>query len=173
MKARLAGKMMQNTQAITKQLESYLHQLSAVSSRWTEWLAVNERAVLANEIDQLPIHAPAATEIMDELKAIVGRRSELLATAASIGLVAPTLDSLARQLPAWKESGLRTAMQRAKTQISQMRRLQTAAWVLMHESFCFYQGTMSLLTAGKSHQAVYTKATNSDMGSGQLLDANL
>lgn len=148
-------------------------QLSDVNRRWADWLALSEQAAIKLDVDDLNALAGGCQKLMAELEELLSSRSQLLLDAANAGLPNRNLQAVARALPAWQRPSMRRAVNAAKMQLANLRRLHAAAWVLIHESATFYAGSIMLLSQGESQQHVYVPTRDADTGGGQLLDANL
>ena len=160
--------------AITFRLESYLLQLSEINDRWAAWLARNEQTVLdLPAAEQLQSLNAQAAELMEELTAVTASRQQILDDAAQLGLPAADLHTLAKSLPAWKRPRLRGAISTAKRQLANLRRLHVATWVLISHKLQFYRDSMALMMLGTIRQDVYLQTRDTDTGGGQLLDASL
>lgn len=163
---------MPDVNSITFRLESYLLQLSDLNQRWGEWLRQGEEATFSNPTEGFEQFESQAQLLMRELAAVVDSRECLLRDAGELGLPDRDLQGLARALPAWERPRLRTALAAAKQQLSSLRRLHVATWVLVSQRLQLYRDMISVLMAGTSQQAVYLPGTPLD-GGGQLLDASL
>jgi hypothetical protein len=162
---------MDDAKSLSFRLESYLLQLSDICRRWTEWLAGGEAAATSQNLDELRSLEPIAAQLFAELEQVLEDRRRLLADAQLTGLPHHNLNTLARHLPAWEKSTLRSAMALAGQQLSSLRRLHVATWVLLHHATQFYDGTLHLLMAG-SQPHVYVTRNDSDTCGGRLLDAS-
>jgi len=163
---------MQDTNSITFRLESYLLQLSEINRRWSEWLSRGEAAAITGNVAELTAFQNQANELTAELSEIVESRQNLLGDAQGIGLPHSDLQSLARSLPAWQRPRLRASMAVARQQLSDLRRLHAASWILLNQRLQLYRDSISLMMLGTSQQAVYLPRHALD-GGGQLLDASL
>ncbi len=165
---------MDDVNAITFRLESYLLQLSEINRRWEDWLRTSETSAFDRpDHTQQQTLATQAESLMQELQGVNASRQAILDDAAKLGLAATDLQSLARNLPAWNRPRLRAAIATAKRQLANLRRLHVAAWVLVSQRLQFYHDSMALLMLGTVRQDVYLKTKDSDTGGGQLLDASL
>jgi hypothetical protein len=163
---------MQDTNSITFRLESYLLQLSEINRRWSEWLQRGETAAITGNIAELKAFETQASELTAELSEIVQSRQNLLVDAQGIGLPSNDLHSLARSLPAWQRPRLRASIAAARQQLSDLRRLHAASWILLNQRLQLYRDSISLMMLGTSKQSVYLPGQPLD-GGGQLLDASL
>ncbi len=163
---------MQDTNSITFRLESYLLQLSEINRRWLEWLSRGEAAAITGNIAELTEFESQATGLTAELSEIVKSRQNLLMDAQGIGLPSSDLHCLARSLPAWQRPRLRASIVAARQQLSDLRRLHAASWILLNQRLQLYRDSISLMMLGSSQQPVYLSRHALD-GGGQLLDASL
>ncbi len=163
---------MHDANSITFRLEAYLLQLADVNQRWTQWLSRGELAVASNNRGELAEFESQATGLIGELADMLESRQQLLDDAKQIGLSYADLHSLARSLPAWGRPRLRAAVALASQQLSNLRRLHVATWLLIHQRLQLYRDSIALMMVGTTQQAVYLP-TQSMEGGGQLLDASL
>ncbi|MCA9133741.1 MAG: flagellar export chaperone FlgN [Planctomycetales bacterium] len=164
---------MEEAQALSFRLESYLVQLADINRRWAEWLGGCETAVVAVDLSRLQSMEPMATSLMQELTQVQEDRKQLLDDAQRCGLPHANLRSLARGLPAWDKPSLRGSLVQAAQQLSNLRRLHVATWVMLSQALQFTAGSMQLMNAGNSQRHVYMADEKADTGGGRLLDASL
>ncbi len=162
-----------NTDSITMRLEAYLIQLTAVNQRWVDWLRRQEQSVVSLELESLQALRQEAGQLIAELSEMKSLRSTMLEDAERLGLPARNLQMLARSLPAWKKNSVRAAITSARGQLSNLRRLHVAVWVLIHQMSHFYSGSLQLLTDGATGRPAYVRSGNVDTGGGTLLDQDL
>jgi hypothetical protein len=163
---------MEAEKSLTFRLETYLMQLADIHHRWSQWLADSEQAALSPTPDQLLALEPSAALLFQELQQILSDRQQLLNDAQQVGLAAHDLTSLAQLLPAWERPALRQSLFVARQQLTHLRRLHVAAWVLISQAFQYYRDSLQLLMVG-NHPHVYQQASQTDTGGGRLLDASL
>ncbi|QDV25675.1 flagellar export chaperone FlgN [Aureliella helgolandensis] len=166
---------MTNLGDVTLRLESYLARLSDVNHRWETWLSQGEQAIVASDHDRLQTLTPEAETLMRELQQLILVRQQLLDEAQQGGLPNSDLSSLARHLPAWQapSAALRQSLRKAKKQLSNLRRLHAATWVLLSQSAQYYGDMMQILMQGSARKDVYLQSAGSDTGGGMLLDTSL
>lgn len=164
---------MNEVATIADRIDKYLTQILDINHRWLQWLSDSERAVAKLDVDGLSALSPTADALMHELSSYLEIRADILNDARGIGLHASGLASLARSLPAGRDTGLREKLKDAQRQQARLQRLHASTWVLIRQFLNFYGNTMNLLTEGRSERAAYTPNPNSDIGGGRLLDASL
>jgi hypothetical protein len=164
---------MEDVQRITFRLESYLLQLADINRRWTAWLSKNEQAIILQDAQLLETLAPSAAGLLEDLNQAMSDRQNLLNDAREAGWNCASLRELARQLPAWRKSTLRTAVAAAQQQLSNLRRLHVATWVLISQAFNLVDGTLRLMMVGHAQQHVYLSGNTTETSGGRLLDTNL
>lgn len=163
---------MEDENSLAIRLESYLVRLSAVNSRWSEWLGGNELAAVGSASLPLQELQTEAEELFQELKQVVAVRQQLLNDARQSGLPHSDLTSLAQRLPAWRKSSLRNSLTVARQELASLRRLHVATWVMLNQALQYYQSSLQLLMVGNLPH-VYHSARHEELGGGRLLDQSL
>ncbi len=163
---------MEVDQSLTFRLESYLRRLADVNRRWTDWLARSELAAVSQDSGKLLALQPQADVLFQELQQVIVDRQQLLDDARQNGLPHSDLTSLARRLPAWDKSNLRSSLLIARQQLANLRRLHVATWVLLSQLLHFYQDSMQMLMLGYTPH-VYHSERQAETGGGRLLDQSL
>jgi hypothetical protein len=163
---------MEAENSLTFRLEAYLMQLADLHRRWSRWLADSELAALGRDPKQLLALEPSAAELFQDLRQAQVDRQQLLEDARLAGLAAPDLTALAQLLPAWERPALRQSLIIAGQQLTHLRRLHVAAWVLISQACQFYRDSLQLLMVG-NHPHVYQQTHPTDTSGGRLLDASL
>ncbi|MEZ6135506.1 MAG: hypothetical protein R3C53_11410 [Pirellulaceae bacterium] len=164
---------MEDVNSITFRLESYLLRIRETNARWSAWMRSMEQAAMQADANELSEVESRAATLMDELKSFGLDRQQLLDDAAVAGLRASNLLGLARLLPAWERPSLRTAAMTAKQQLSSLRRLHVATWILISQRLQALQDSKDIMMAGAVQRSVYATGKRIDGEGGQLLDASL
>ena len=157
---------------LTTRIENYLFQVAETSHRWSEWLQLGESAGIALDRSLFATFEQQSPELTAALQNLTEHRQELLSAAAEAGWPAHNIQTLARSLPAWKQVDFRSAIEAVRQQLSQLRRMHVAAFILLHQSLQQSRETMRLLSTGGGQTPVYYGNDSLD-GGGQLLDAAL
>lgn len=158
---------------IYRSLDQYLDSALAILSNWGQWLAEHERHVLESEADALAAHAASAQDLHRELAALSQQRGELLALASSAGYVCTTLKQLAQTLPQWQQPDFRGRVRNVERCMANLRRLNTAAWLLVNQCAHVVDETLLLMTSGSTMQSVYVDVPHADTSGGQILDTEV
>ena len=154
-----------------RSLEKYLASALEVLSGWGEWLAEHERRVLESNIESLQAHAAEAQELHSDLKDLSQRRADVLARARAAGFTCSTLKQLAQSLPQWHtEPELRQRVKNVENCTVSLRRLNTAAWLLVNQCSRVVDETLMLMTTGSTLRGAYIDAPHADNYGGQILD---
>lgn len=164
---------MEDAKALTFRLELYLVRLADINRRWADWLLGSEQAIVKRDGHELQALEAGAQALFGDLKQVLSDRQALLADAERSGLPSPDLQTLAQGLPAWQKSTLRNSMAAARGQLSNLRRLHVATWVLLSHAAQFTNATLQVMMAGTTANHVYLRNERADTGGGQLLDESL
>ena len=158
---------------VYRTLDNYLDSALAILARWGQWLADHERHVLESEADALAAHAASAQELHRELAELSGRRAELLEQARTAGFVCSSLKQLAQTLPQWHDDDFRGRVKNVERCMVNLRRLNTAAWLLVNQCSRIVDETLLLMTSGSTLQSVYIDVPHADTSGGQILDTEI
>jgi hypothetical protein len=154
-----------------RSLENYLETGLEVLSNWGDWLAEHERRVLQADVASLEAHAQNAQALHSDLTDLSQRRTQLLAAARASGFPCATLKQLAQALPQWQaEPGFRQRLKNVEQCMANLRRLNTAAWLLIHQCSRVVDETLLLMTSGSTLQGAYIDVPHADTYGGHLLD---
>ncbi|MCA9127345.1 MAG: hypothetical protein KDB22_09670 [Planctomycetales bacterium] len=160
-------------QVLSRQLDNYLQRLSDVNERWSAWLNQMEQAIGQIDLNLLSQLAPVAQSLTQELQELTDTRTELLKSAAQLGLPNANLNAAAQKLKMWHQGRLRDRLRSARGQLARLRRMHTSTWVLTSQILRYYREVMNLLIEGKTEPSVYVANRHADTGGGRLLDASL
>jgi hypothetical protein len=163
---------MDATDQITARVEAYLIHVAETSTRWREWLQLGETASIVLDQQALLAFEQRAPQLTAALQELASRRQHLLDSAQAAGLPADSIQSLARSLPAWQRFSFRSAVEAVRQQLEHLRRMHTAAFILLHQSWQQSRETLRLLSTGSGLTPVYY-GNDSLEGGGQILDAAL
>lgn len=157
-----------------RSLDKYLQTALEVLSSWGEWLAEHERRVLSPDIKSLQTHAESAEALHRDLSQLSERRAQVLADARTAGYVCSTLKQLAQALPQWNsEPELRQRVRNVERCMNNLRRLNTAAWMLVNQCSRVVDETLLLMTSGSTMQSAYIDVPHADTCGGQILDTEV
>lgn len=151
-------------------LNAYLTSAQEILSNWGQWLSEHEQHVLQSESDALAAHAESAGDLQDDLLQLSQRRTQLLALAHRSGLECSSLKQLAQRLPQWNLPDFRSRVRNVELCMVNLRRLHTAAWMLVNQCTRVVDETLLLMTSGSTMQSVYVEVPHADTGGGQILD---
>lgn len=166
-----AMRAMSNDQ-LYRSLENYLHTGLEVLSGWSQWLAEHERHVLQSDIESLQAHAAGAHALQQELASLSQRRLAVLSAAQSAGFACSTLKQLAQALPQWHaDSQFRQRVRKLEQCMANLRRLNTAAWLLVNQCSRVVDTALMLMTSGSALQGAYIDVPHADNRGGHILDA--
>lgn len=154
-------------------LDHYLDSALEILSNWGQWLADHERHVLESDAASLAAHAGTAQDLHGELAQLSQRRAELLERARASGFVCASLKQLAQALPQWREPQFRARVRNVERCMANLRRLNTAAWMLVNQCSRVVDETLLLMTSGSTLQSVYIDVPHADTGGGQILDTEV
>ncbi|MGN6134176.1 MAG: hypothetical protein ACTHOU_06715 [Aureliella sp.] len=161
---------MQNDE-LYRSLERYLATASELLDRWGQWLDEHQRHVLGLDVAAMESHAESAAGLQQELGSLGQRRTEVLSAARELGLECATLKQLAQRLPQWRSvPDFPNRIHRVERSMAGLRRLNTAAWMLVSQRSRLINETMLLMTSGSTLQGAYIETPHADTYGGQLLD---
>jgi hypothetical protein len=157
-----------------RSLDNYLERVLDVLANWADWLGEHERRVLAGAMDELGQHAGEATQLHLDLSQLSERRAAVLAAARAQGVICSTLKQLAQSLPEWQtQPEFRLRIKNVERSMTRLRRLNTAAWLLVHQCAKVVDETMLIMTSGQAKASVYGTTPHADTLGGQFLDENI
>lgn len=163
---------METSQQLSTRLEAYLQHLAEINQRWSDWLTLGETGGIMLDRVSLAAFEQQSQSMLDQLQRLADNRAKLLSEAAEAGLPAANVGVLAKSLPIWQRPGVRRAVERARQEMSQLRRMHVAVFILLHQSWQHSRDTLRLFSTGGGQSPVYTATASPDSG-GQLLDAAL
>jgi FlgN protein len=164
---------MTNTE-LYRSLENYLETALEVLTNWGDWLAEHERRLLDRDVSSLESHAASSHDLHRELSELSERRVQVLADACKTGVLCSTLKQLAQALPEWKtQADFRQRVKNVERCMASLRRLNTAAWLLVNQCSRVVDDTLLLLTNGSTLQSVYIDVPHADTSGGQILDTQI
>lgn len=156
---------------LTRSLENYLDLALEVLSNWGQWLAEHERRVLESNFHLLVEHTIAADSLHAELLNLSQLRAAVLSEADGQGITCGTLKQLAQTLPDWHiRADLRQKVRGVENCMANLRRLNIAAWLLIHQCSRVVDETLLLMTSGSSMQGAYIDVPHADHCGGYILD---
>lgn len=158
---------------VYRSLDNYLDSALEILSKWGQWLSEHERHVLESGPEALLAHAAGAEQLHGELVELSERRSELLALAHAAGFECSTLKQLAQTLPQWHQPEFRARVKSVERSMANLRRLSTAAWLLVNQCSRVVNEAMLLMTQGSTMQSVYVAVPHADTSGGQILDTEM
>ncbi len=160
-------------QTIELSVRTYLGQVIEISTRWSRWLAEHEQTLLLGQYGQLESHAASAQELFAEITGLAQQRQTLLEESQYvIGTQSSSVSQLARALSAWRSMEFRELVQTAQRQMTHLKRLNLATWVLVSQCARMTNETVHLMIHGKPEASVYIDSPMADNRTGQLLDAS-
>lgn len=152
-------------------LENYLVSAMETLSSWGEWLSEHERLVLESDMVALESHAGMAAPLQVDLAALRARRGMVLAEAHASGFTCSTLKLLAQSLPQWRSNfEFRQRVKNVERSMASLRRLNTAAWLLVNQCAHVIDETLMLMTSGSTMHGAYIDVPHADTTGGQILD---
>lgn len=158
---------------VYRSLDNYLQSALEILANWGQWLAEHERHVLQSEADALGAHAASAAELHRSLAELSQRRAELLAQAHSASIACSSLKQLAQLLPQWSDLEFRSRVRNVERSMANLRRLNTAAWLLVNQCSRVVNEALLLMTQGSTMQSVYVAVPHADTSGGQILDTEI
>jgi hypothetical protein len=155
-------------------LESYLVSAMETLSSWGEWLSEHERLVLDSDLVALESHAALAVPLQADLASLRARRSTVLDEAHAAGFTCSTLKLLAQALPQWRANvEFRQRVKNVERSMASLRRLNTAAWLLVNQCAHVIDETLLLMTSGSTMNGAYIDVPHADTTGGQILDTQV
>lgn len=160
--------------ALFASLENYLVIALEVLSSWGQWLAEHERLVLDNAVQSFEQHAAKAAHLHRDLASLSESRANLLAEACAGGFACSTLKQLAQSLPQWRrDDQFRQRVKNVEHSMARLRRLNTAAWLLVSQCARVVDETLLLMTSGSTMHSAYIDVPHADTTGGQILDTQV
>ena len=159
---------------IYDQIEKYLDSALEILSTWGDWLAEHERRVIEGNNRAIEEHSAEAEPLHADLGWLSSRRAEIIAEARQLGYSCSTLKQLAQGLPQWNSRpDFRQRFKSVERCMANLRRLNTAAWLLVSQCGRVVEDTLLLMTHGSALQSVYVSVPHADTSGGQIFDTQV
>lgn len=152
-------------------LEQHFELTLEMLSNWGEWLAEHERTIMDSDIGSLQSHLTSAGDLNSAWNELSRQRGQILARARVAGYTCSTLKQLAQGLPQWNmRADFRQRVRNVERCLASLRRLNTAAWLLVNQCSRAVDDTLLLMTSGSTLQSAYIAVPHADTTGGQIFD---
>lgn len=156
-----------------RELAAFLQELSTIQGKVIDLLNRKQRLLATADAEGLAAIAPEETEIEDQLKRCMARRSELLEKAAGQGLPADRITNLAGAIGPSRRLRHQLAETTHKARLMQIHNLTN--WMLNQRTLIHLSQLIEIIATGGQRRPTYHYDTNySDADSaGVLVDHNV
>ncbi len=151
------------------ELADLLGELSNVQQELLEILAAKRDRMAASDLQGMAELQPREEELCARLQACHQRRSQLLGTAAAIGLPSGSLGKLASSLDPTSRHDLRKQLKDASARMRLLQHHSLTNWVLAQRTMLHLSQLLEIIATGGRLQPTYGRGTSPE-SRGSLVD---
>ena len=151
------------------EISEFLGELSRVQGKLLALLEKKRSRIAAGDHTGLEGLAEEEQQLLEELKSVSERRSELLRAAASAGLPHDSIRGLTTSLPHGPRTRLNSDVVAARNRTRLLRHQSLANWVLVQRSLLHLSQMLEIIATGGRGAPTYEKGGRRP-GGGSLID---